>query len=34
MLVRAIPRLTEVNLDGKLVVVDERKIRIRGFPAP
>jgi predicted nuclease of predicted toxin-antitoxin system len=26
----AIPRLAEMNLAGKLVVVDERKIRIRG----
>ena len=30
MLKSAIPRVAEVSVRGKLVVVDERKIRIRG----
>lgn len=30
MLKGAIPRISEVSVHGKLVVVDERKIRIRG----
>jgi predicted nuclease of predicted toxin-antitoxin system len=30
MLIGAIPRVAEVSVRGKLVVVDERKIRIRG----
>ena len=30
MLRRAIPRVAEISVSGKLVVVDERKIRIRG----
>ena len=30
MLRRAIPRLCEISISGKLVVVDERRIRVRG----
>ncbi len=30
LLRRAIPRLARIDLRGKLVVVDERRIRIRG----
>lgn len=30
MLRRAIPRIAEISMDGKLAVVDERRIRIRG----
>jgi hypothetical protein len=30
MLRRAIPRLADIKLAGKLVIVDERKIRMRG----
>jgi predicted nuclease of predicted toxin-antitoxin system len=30
MLRSAIPRLADINLTGKLVIVDERKIRMRG----
>lgn len=30
LLRRAIPRIADVSLGGKLVVVDERKIRVRG----
>jgi predicted nuclease of predicted toxin-antitoxin system len=30
MLRRAIPRITEISMSGKLVVVDERRIRVRG----
>lgn len=30
MLRRAIPRIAEISVGGKLVVVDERRIRVRG----
>ena len=30
MLRRAIPRIAEIGMSGKLVVVDEHRIRVRG----